>query len=102
MFVEANGHMFTDNLSATPLPRDDRVPLGVAAALLTENGRIGYIGAFPSATAYNDVNGLLLGAGLGEPRRDGRDRARQHLLRPAEGGAGRRRLSATVSNCSSA
>ena len=38
--------------------------LGVAAALLNEGKdvKIGYIGAFPTATAYNDVNGLLLGA----------------------------------------
>ena len=38
--------------------------LGVAAALLNEGSdcKIGYIGAFPTATAYNDVNGLLLGA----------------------------------------
>ena len=36
----------------------------MAAALLNEGSdlKIGYIGAFPTATAYNDVNGLLLGA----------------------------------------
>ena len=36
--------------------------LGIAGAMLAESGKIGYIGAFPTATAHNDVNGLLLGA----------------------------------------
>ena len=62
-FVETNGHMFTDNLFAFYLAHE--IPaylLGVAAGSLAPNGRIGYIGAFPTATTYNDVNGLLLGA----------------------------------------
>ncbi|MEM8905697.1 MAG: BMP family ABC transporter substrate-binding protein [Actinomycetota bacterium] len=62
-FVETNGQLFTDNLFGFYLAHE--IPaylMGVAAGLLTENGRIGYIGAFPTATAYNDVNGLLMGA----------------------------------------
>ncbi|MFT7474485.1 MAG: basic membrane protein A [Verrucomicrobiales bacterium] len=62
-FVEANGHVFTDNEFGFYLAHESTAYLmGVAAAKLTPNGRIGYIGAFPTATAYNDVNGLLLGA----------------------------------------
>ncbi len=62
-FVEVNGHVWTDNLFPFYLAHE--IPaylLGVAAGHLAENGRIGYIGAFPTATAYNDVNGMLLGA----------------------------------------
>lgn len=62
-FVEANGHVFTANQFGFYFAHETTAyALGVAAALLTENGRIGYIGAFPSATTFNDVNGLLLGA----------------------------------------
>lgn len=62
-FVECNGHVFTDNLFGFYLAHETTAYLmGVAAAGLTPNGRIGYIGAFPTATAYNDVNGMLLGA----------------------------------------
>lgn len=62
-FVEANGHVFTDNLFGFYFSHETAAyALGVAAALLTPNARIGYIGAFPTATTYNDVNGLLLGA----------------------------------------
>ena len=51
----------TRTTSSTPQPT---YALGVAAAMLNEGAdcKIGYIGAFPTATAYNDVNGLLLGA----------------------------------------
>lgn len=62
-FVECNGHVFTDNLFGFYLAHETTAyQMGVAAALLTDNARIGYIGAFPTATAYNDVNGMLLGA----------------------------------------
>ena len=62
-FVETNGHVFTDNLFGFYLAHETTAYLmGVAAGHLAENGRIGYIGAFPTATAYNDVNGMLLGA----------------------------------------
>ncbi len=62
-FIEANGHVFTENQFGFYFAHEKSAyALGVAAALLTPNGRIGYIGAFPSATTYNDVNGLLLGA----------------------------------------
>jgi basic membrane lipoprotein Med (substrate-binding protein (PBP1-ABC) superfamily) len=62
-FAECNGHVFTDNLFGYYMAHETTAYLlGVAAGMLAENGRIGYIGAFPTATAYNDVNGLLLGA----------------------------------------
>jgi basic membrane protein A len=62
-FVEANGHVYTENEFGFYLAHESTAYLmGVAAAKLTPNGRIGYIGAFPTATAYNDVNGMLLGA----------------------------------------
>jgi basic membrane protein A len=62
-FVEANGHVFTANQHGYYLAHEPTAYLmGVAAGLLSPTGRIGYIGAFPSATAFNDVNGLLLGA----------------------------------------
>ncbi len=63
IFMEANGHVFTDN--QFPYYVAHEIPaylLGVAAAMLTDNARIGYIGAFPTASAFNDVNGMLLGA----------------------------------------
>jgi basic membrane lipoprotein Med (substrate-binding protein (PBP1-ABC) superfamily) len=62
-FLECDGHVYTENLF--PYYVAHEIPaylLGVAAGLLAPSGRIGYIGAFPTATAYNDVNGLLLGA----------------------------------------
>lgn len=62
-FVETNGHHFTANTFGFYLAHEiTDYLLGVAAGHLAENGRIGYIGAFPTATAYNDVNGLLRGA----------------------------------------
>ncbi len=62
-FCEINGHHYSDNLFPFYLAHEiTAYELGVAAGHLTDNGRIGYIGAFPTATAYNDVNGLLLGA----------------------------------------
>jgi basic membrane lipoprotein Med (substrate-binding protein (PBP1-ABC) superfamily) len=62
-FLEADGHTFTDNLY--PYYVAHHVPnylLGVAGGVLSETGKLGYVGAFPTATAYNDVNPLLLGA----------------------------------------
>jgi len=62
-FAETNGHHFTDNTFGYYLAHETTAYLlGIAAGHLAPNGRIGYIGAFPTATAYNDVNGLLLGA----------------------------------------
>jgi len=62
-FVEANGHVYTENEFGFYLAHEPTAYLmGVAAGMLSPTGRIGYIGAFPSATAFNDVNGLLLGA----------------------------------------
>ncbi|MCB0993456.1 MAG: BMP family ABC transporter substrate-binding protein [Acidimicrobiales bacterium] len=62
-FAETNGHAFTSNLFGYYLAHETTAYLmGVAAGLLTPNAKIGYIGAFPTATLFNDVNGLLLGA----------------------------------------
>ena len=62
-WAETNGHHFTENCFGYYLAHETTAYLlGVAAAHLADNGRIGYIGAFPTATAYNDVNGMLLGA----------------------------------------
>jgi basic membrane protein A and related proteins len=64
-FLECDGHTYTDNLYAYYVAHAQPCyALGVAAALLNPGKplRIGYVGAFPTATAYNDVNGLILGA----------------------------------------
>ena len=64
-FLECDGHTYTGNLYSYYVKHTQPTyALGVAAALLNEGSdcKIGYIGAFPTATAYNDVNGLLLGA----------------------------------------
>jgi basic membrane protein A len=64
-FLECDGHTYLDNLYSYYVKHvQPTYALGVAAALLNEGSdvKIGYIGAFPTATAYNDVNGLILGA----------------------------------------
>ena len=64
-FLECDGHTYLENLYSYYVRHvQPTYALGVAAALLNEGQpvRIGYLGAFPTATAYNDVNGLLLGA----------------------------------------
>lgn len=61
-FLECNGHHFTSNCFGYYMAHE--IPaylMGVAAAKLGAT-KIGYIGAFETATFYNDVNGLLLGA----------------------------------------
>ena len=62
-FVEANGHVFTDNEFGFYLAHEiTAYLLGIAAGMLSPTGQMGYIGAFPTATLFNDVNGMLLGA----------------------------------------
>ncbi len=62
-FVECNGHHFTENCFGYYMAHEiTAYLLGVAAGHLSPTGQLGYIGAFPSATLYNDVNGMLLGA----------------------------------------
>ena len=62
-FVECNGHHFTANCFGYYMAHEiTAYLLGIAAGHLSPNGKLGYIGAFPSATLYNDVNGMLLGA----------------------------------------
>jgi basic membrane protein A and related proteins len=69
-FLECDGHTYLDNLYSYYLRHNQPCyALGVAAAMLNGGSgtKIGYIGAFPTATAYNDVNGLLLGARTVDP-----------------------------------
>jgi basic membrane protein A and related proteins len=69
-FLECDGHTYLENLYSYYVRHvQPTYALGVAAALLNEGSptRIGYIGAFPTATAYNDVNGLVLGARTIDP-----------------------------------
>ena len=62
-WLECDGHKFTANEFGYYVSHTDSAYLlGIAAAMLAPSGKIGYIGAFPTATLYNDVNGLLLGA----------------------------------------
>jgi basic membrane protein A and related proteins len=62
-FMECDGHTFSDNEFAYYVTHHrPAYLLGVAGGMLAKGGKIGYIGAFATATAYNDVNGLLLGA----------------------------------------
>ncbi len=62
-FLEADGHAFTENLYAYYVEHArPNYLLGVAGASLSETGKLGYVGAFPTATAWNDVNPMLLGA----------------------------------------
>ena len=68
-YVECNGHHFTENTMAYYMAHERTAYLlGVAAGLLTPNGKMGYIGAFPSATFFNDVNPMLLGARSVNPK----------------------------------
>jgi len=62
-FMECDGHTFSGNEFAYYVSHQyPAYLLGVAGGLLATNGKIGYVGAFPSATAFNDVNPILLGA----------------------------------------
>lgn len=61
-FLECDGHHFTSNcFGYYPAHESAAYLMGVAAATLGSK-KIGYIGAFETATFYNDLNGLLLGA----------------------------------------
>lgn len=61
-FLECDGHHFTSNcFGYYPAHESTAYLMGVAAATLGSK-KIGYIGAFETATFYNDINGLLLGA----------------------------------------
>ncbi|MGQ0670350.1 MAG: BMP family ABC transporter substrate-binding protein [Actinomycetota bacterium] len=62
-FLEADGHTYTDNLYAYYVEHArPNYLLGVAGGVLSATGKLGYVGAFPTATAWNDVNPMLLGA----------------------------------------
>src|SRR6266496_2858259 len=62
-FMECDGHTYTDNLFPYYVAHHrPNYLLGVAGGLLSKTGKLGYLGAFPTATAFNDVNPMLLGA----------------------------------------
>jgi basic membrane protein A and related proteins len=65
-FFEANGHLAGEgypNYTQYYLAHEGLAYcMGVAAGHLSESGQLGYVGAFPTATLYNDTNGFLLGA----------------------------------------
>ncbi len=62
-FMECDGHTFTDNLFPYYVAHHrPNYLLGVAGGLLSKTGKLGYLGAFRTATTYNDVNPMLLGA----------------------------------------
>ncbi len=70
-FMECDGHTHSANQDSYYLAHvKPTYALGVAAAMLNKDNdcKIGYIGAFPTATAYNDCNGLLLGARSVNPK----------------------------------
>jgi basic membrane lipoprotein Med (substrate-binding protein (PBP1-ABC) superfamily) len=62
-FLELHGHRTTDNTATFYLKAWDAHYLyGVAAGLLSETGRLGYIGSFPIPDVYTGVNAFTLGA----------------------------------------
>jgi basic membrane protein A and related proteins len=64
-FLECNGHTIgtIDNLNSYYVAHHKvAYIMGVAAGLLTKSGHLGYVGAFPTSTVYNDTNCFLLGA----------------------------------------
>jgi len=63
-FLEADGHRYDlENLRAYYVSHHKPAYVGgVAAGMLTETNRLGYVGAFPTATVFNDTNAFLLGA----------------------------------------
>lgn len=62
-FLECNGRNFGPNIGAYYINHHKvAYAMGIAAGHMTENGQLGYIGAFPTATVFNDTNCFLLGA----------------------------------------
>ncbi|MDJ0925188.1 MAG: BMP family ABC transporter substrate-binding protein [Acidimicrobiia bacterium] len=63
-FLECDGHVYDiPNVRQYYIAHwDPAYVMGVAAGLLTESNRLGYVGAFPTATVFNDTNAFLLGA----------------------------------------
>jgi basic membrane protein A len=63
-FLECDGHRYDiPNVRQYYIAHwDPAYVMGVVAGLLTETGRLGYVGAFPTATVFNDTNAFLLGA----------------------------------------
>jgi simple sugar transport system substrate-binding protein len=68
-FLECDGHKF-DLANLRQYYVSHHGPayvMGVAAGLLTESNRLGYVGAFPTPSVYNDTNAFLLGARTTNP-----------------------------------
>jgi basic membrane lipoprotein Med (substrate-binding protein (PBP1-ABC) superfamily) len=63
MFLECNGHRTTDNLINYYMEHwDPSYLIGMAAGMLTETNKLGYVGSFPTDSVYTSVNSFHLGA----------------------------------------
>jgi basic membrane lipoprotein Med (substrate-binding protein (PBP1-ABC) superfamily) len=62
-FLECDGHKITDNLSWYYVEHwDPSYLIGMAAGLMTESDKLGYVGSFPIESVYGSVNSFHLGA----------------------------------------
>ena len=64
-FLEADGHTIGKykNLNSYYVAHHKvAYIMGVAAGLTTKTGKLGYVGAFPTSTVFNDTNCFLMGA----------------------------------------
>lgn len=67
-FLECNGHSLFDNKSIYYFGHwDTSYLIGMAAGMLTKTNKLGYIGAFPTASNYTNANAFQLGARLVNP-----------------------------------
>ena len=67
-FLELHGHRQSDNIVSYYIKAWQAHYLyGVAAGMLTESGKLGYIGSFPIADVYTGVNAFTLGAKTERP-----------------------------------
>jgi basic membrane lipoprotein Med (substrate-binding protein (PBP1-ABC) superfamily) len=62
-FLECNGHRTTDNLINYYIEHwDPSYLIGMAAGLMTETNKLGYVGSFPTDSVYTSVNAFHMGA----------------------------------------
>lgn len=63
IFIECNGHKAEDNVTWWYVEHwDPSYLIGMAAGLMTETNRLGFIGPFPYSSVYTSVNAFHLGA----------------------------------------
>lgn len=63
IFLECNGHKAEGNVSWFYVEHwDPSYLIGMAAGLMTETNKLGYIGSFPFPSVYTSVNSFHLGA----------------------------------------